>query len=87
MENFVFCAVVYMYQTGFRTKHLSNFCSARKIHFVLTDIDKSMHAGMILIDLQKVFDILDQRVLHEKVEHFFTFTFGKISDLCSDSCH
>ena len=29
MENFVFCAVIYMYQTGFRTKHLSNFCSAR----------------------------------------------------------
>ena len=29
MENFVFCAVIYMYQTDFRTKHLSNFCSAR----------------------------------------------------------
>ena len=29
--------------------------------FVVTDMDKGMHTGMILIDFQKVFDTLDHK--------------------------
>ena len=40
------------------------------IDFVLTVMDKQMHTGIILVDLQKAFDALDQGVLLEKMKHF-----------------
>ena len=45
-----------MYQLGFRTNH-------SLIDFVLTGVDKQMHTGMLLVDLQKTFDTLDHGVL------------------------
>ena len=33
-------------------------------------MDKQMHTGMILADLQKAFDTLDHRVLLEKMKYF-----------------
>ena len=38
--------------------------------FVLTGMDKQMHIGMILVDLQKAFDTLDHGVLLEKMKYF-----------------
>ena len=35
--------------------------------FALSDIDKGMHMGMILIDLQKTFNIMDHKILLEKM--------------------
>ena len=36
--------------------------------FVLTGMDKQMLAGIILVDLKKVFDILDHEILCEKTK-------------------
>ena len=38
--------------------------------FVATGMDKQMHTGMILVDLQKAFDTLDHGVLLEKMKYF-----------------
>ena len=42
----------------------------KPIHFVATGMDKQMHTGMILIDLQKAFDTLDHGVILEKMKYF-----------------
>ena len=53
-----------------RTNHSSELCLAQLIDFVATVMDKQMYTGMILVDLQKAFDILDHGVLLEKMKHF-----------------
>ena len=45
-----------MYEPGLRTKHSTDLCLAQLTDFVATDMDKQMHTGMILVDLQKAFD-------------------------------
>ena len=59
-----------MYQSGFRTNHSTDLCLAQLIDFVATGMDKQMHTGMILVDLQKAFDTLDHGVLLEKMKYF-----------------
>ena len=59
-----------MYQSGFRTNHSIDLCLAQLVDFVATSMDKQMHIGMILVDLQKAFDTLDHGVLLEKMENF-----------------
>ena len=60
----------YMYQSGFRMNHSTDLCLAQLIDFVATGMDKQMHTGMILVDLQKAFDTLDHGVLLEKMKYF-----------------
>ena len=60
-----------MYEPGLRTKHSTDLCLAQLTDFVATDMDKQMHTGMILVDLQKAFDTLDHGVLLEKNEIFW----------------
>ena len=55
--------LIYMYQSGFRTNHSTDLCLAQLTDFVATGMDKQMHTGMILVDLQKAFDILVSRHL------------------------
>ena len=59
-----------MYQSGFRTNHLTDLCLAHLIDVVATGMGKQMHTGMILVDLQKVSDTLDHGVLLEKMKYF-----------------
>ena len=49
----------------------TDLCLAQLIDFVATGMDKQMHTGMILVDLQKAFDTLDHRVLLVKNEIFW----------------
>ena len=62
--------LIYMYRSGFRTNHSTDFCLAQLIDFVATGMDKQTHTGMILVDLQKAFDTLDHGVLLEKMKYF-----------------
>ena len=62
--------LIYMYQAGFRTSHSTDLCLSQLIDFVATGMDKQMHTGMILVDLQKSFDDLDHGVLLEKMKYF-----------------
>ena len=59
-----------MFQAGFRTNHTTDICLTQLTDFVSTGMDKQMHTGMILVDLQKVFDTLDHGVLLEKMKYF-----------------
>ena len=52
-----------MYQSGLRTNHSTDLCLAQLTDFVAIGMDKQMHTGMILVDLQKAFDTLDHGVL------------------------
>ena len=60
-----------MYQSGLRRNNLIDFCLAQLIDFVLTGMDKQMHTGMILVDLQKAFDTLGYEGLLEKNEIYW----------------
>ena len=62
--------LIHIYQSGFRTNHSTDLCLAHLIDFVATVMDKQMHTGMILEDLQKTFDSLDHGVLIEKMKYF-----------------
>ena len=59
-----------MYHSRLRMDHLTEFCQAQLTDFVLTGMDKQMHTGMIVVDLQKAFDTLDHGVLLEKMKYF-----------------
>ena len=65
--------LIYMYQSGFRTNHSTDLCLAQLIDFVATGMDKQMHTGMILVDLQKAFDTLPYGVLTDVFHGFFFF--------------
>ena len=60
--------LIYMYQSDFRTSHKPDPCLAQLIDFFAAGIDKQMHTGMILVDLQKKFDTLDHGFLLERNE-------------------
>ena len=51
----------------------TELCLAQLIDFIATGMDKQMHTGMILGDLQKAFDTLtlDHGVLLQKKEIFW----------------
>ena len=59
-----------MYQSSFSTNYSADFCLAQLTDFVLTGINKQMHTGMILEDLQRAFDTLDHGILLEKMKYF-----------------
>ena len=59
-----------MYRSGFRTNHSTDLCLDQLTDIVTTGMDKQMHTGMILVDLQKAFDTLDNGVLLEKMKYF-----------------
>ena len=52
------------YQSGFRKKNSTDFCLSYLNDKILKDFDRG---GMILIDLQKAFDIIDHDVLLQKL--------------------
>ena len=54
--------VICKYQSGFRFNHSPNSCLSYLSHKILTSFDKGMIC-MILIDLQKAFDIIDHKTL------------------------
>ena len=63
--------VIYMYQSGFRRNQSTDICLAKFIDFVLTDMDKQKHTGMILVDFQKAFDTFDHELLKQKIFGFY----------------
>ena len=64
-----------MNQSGFRPNRSTDLCLAQLTDFVTTGMDKQMHTGIILVDLQKAFDTLDHGVLLEKMKYFGFRTF------------
>ena len=60
--------LLYKYQSGFRAKFSTNSCLVQLTDFILREMDKEFHTGMILVDLQKAFDTLDHTALLQKME-------------------
>ena len=58
--------LLYKFQSGFRKKFSTDSCLVQLSDFIINDMDKGLHIGMILIDLQKAFDTLDHDILLEK---------------------
>ena len=63
--------ILYNYQSGFRTNHSINLCLSfltdKRVIF-LEGFDEGLLTGMILIDLQKAFDIINHKILLKKLE-------------------
>ena len=62
--------LLYKYQSGFRSNLSTDFCLEQYTDFILREMDKRFHTGMILVELQKAFDTLDHTVLSQKIECF-----------------
>ena len=60
--------ILYKYQSGFRTKHSTDFCLSYLNDKILKGFDNGLFTGLILIDLQKVFDTIDHNVLLGKLK-------------------
>ena len=55
-----------MYQSGFCAN--VSICLVQLTDYILRVIDKGFYTGMILVDLQKAFDMLDHTKLLQKME-------------------
>ena len=75
--------------------HSTDLCRAQLTDFISTDMDKPMHTGMILVDLQKTFDTLEYGILLEKMKYlrfrtsvikwFESYLSNKTFLVCSDN--
>ena len=53
---------------GFRENHSTNLCLPYLTDKILKGFDEGLLTGMILIDLQKVFDTIDHEILLQKLK-------------------
>ena len=58
--------ILYKYQSGFRKYYSTDTCLSYLNNKVQIGFEQSLVTGMILIDLQKVFDAIDHDILSEK---------------------
>ena len=59
--------LLYKYQSGLHANFSTDSCLVQLTDFILREMDKGFHTGMILVDLQKAFDTLDHTVLLQKM--------------------
>ena len=60
--------ILYNYQFRFRTNHSTNLGLSFLTSKILKSFDEGLLIGMILIDLQKVFDTINHDILLQKLE-------------------
>ena len=60
-------SVLHRYQSGFRMNHSTDTSLAYLMDKILTGFDSGLLTGMILIDLQKAFDIINHDILLKKM--------------------
>ena len=58
---------MYNYQSGFRENHSDDLCLFFLDDKILKGFNKGLFKGMILIDLQKVFDTINHEILLGKL--------------------
>ena len=64
MQNFLDTnMILYSYQSGFHKHYSTDTCLSYLTDKVRTGFDKGLLTGMVLIDLQKVFNIVDHGIL------------------------
>ena len=60
--------ILYNLQSRFRPNHSTNLWSAHLTDKILKGFDKSLLTGMILIDLQRAFNTINQEVLLQNLK-------------------
>ena len=60
--------ILFNFQSGFRPNHPTNMCLAHVTDKKLKGFHEGLIAGIILIDLQNVFDTTNHEVLLQKLE-------------------
>ena len=61
--------LLYKYHSGFRENISTESYLVQLTDFLLSDMDKGMYTGMILIDLQKAFNTLNHKILLKKMTY------------------
>ena len=56
-------SIFYKYQSGFRNNHSTELFLSLLNDKILKGFDNGVYTGMILIDLQKIFDTINHKVL------------------------
>ena len=59
--------LLYIYQSGFRKNHSTDYCFSLLNDKILEGFDQGLMTGIILIDLQKVFDTIIHDILQQKL--------------------
>ena len=60
-------SIFYKYQSGFRNNHSTELFLSLLNDKILKGFDNGVYTGMILIDLQKIFDTINHKVLLDKL--------------------
>ena len=55
-------SILYKYQSGFKTIYSTDLCLSYLNDKILKGFDNGLFTGMVLIDLQKAFDTMDQKI-------------------------
>ena len=61
--------IIYKFQSGFQNHYSTNTCLGYLIDKIITGFEKRTFSGMILINLQKAFDTIDQQILITKIKY------------------
>ena len=77
--------LLYRFQSGFRKNYSTNTCLGHLTDKITTGFKKGLFTGMILIDLQKVFDTIDHQILLKKMK-YLGFSKNKITWFKSYLC-
>ena len=67
MEHLTDNNILYKYQSGFRENHSSDTSLSHLTNKIMTGFDSVLLTGMILIDLQKLFDTINYDILLKKI--------------------
>ena len=59
--------IFYKYQSGFRNNHSTDLFLSFLNDKILKGFGNAIYTGMILIDLQKAFDLINQKILFDKL--------------------
>ena len=60
--------LLYIYQSGFRASPSTDTCLSQLTDVILNSSENGKHTGMILVDLQKISDTLDHKILFNKIK-------------------
>ena len=61
--------ILYRFQSGFQKNYCTNTCLGHLTDKITTRFEKGRFTGIILIDLQKAFDITDHQILIKKMKY------------------